>query len=132
MDSLSTILQELRLSKNETASKKAEVDKILIEITQDIRLASEIYTVSSARTANKKAIERTDAGATEAQPKVGTAETEENDDPPGSNNDDDFHFQTASETIQESVEVGDSRQQFSTLRPQAPSTFTGNTVELEE
>ena len=38
----------------------------------------------------------------------------------------------AAETIQERVEVGGSRQHFATLRPEAPTTFKGKPVELED
>jgi Retrotransposon gag protein/Zinc knuckle len=131
-DPLSVILKELRLLKKEMASNKAEFDKKLTEITQDIRSASDQDTVSSARTASKKTIERIDAGATEARPKAGTPETGENGESPGGNGNDNFHFQMAAETIQERVEVGNGRQHFATLRPEAPTTFTGKPVELED
>jgi hypothetical protein len=80
-------------------STKAEVDKRLTEITQDILSASDQDTVSSARSANRKPIERINAGATEAQPKARTPETGANGDYPGGNGDDDFPFQMAAETI---------------------------------
>jgi hypothetical protein len=35
-------------------------------------------------------------------------------------------------TVQGSVEVGNSRQHFATLRPEAPNTFTGRPEELED
>ena len=57
-DSVSKIIKELRLMKKEMASNKAEFDKRLTEITQDIRSAADQDTVSSARTASKNDIER--------------------------------------------------------------------------
>jgi hypothetical protein len=38
----------------------------------------------------------------------------------------------SAETVQGRNEVGNSRQHFATLRPEAPNTFTGNPVELED
>jgi hypothetical protein len=38
----------------------------------------------------------------------------------------------SAETVQGPVEVGNGRQHFSTLRPDAPNNFTGNPVELED
>jgi hypothetical protein len=38
----------------------------------------------------------------------------------------------SAETVQGRVEVGHGRQHFATLRPEAPNTFTGKPVELED
>jgi hypothetical protein len=38
----------------------------------------------------------------------------------------------SAEMAQGRVEVGDCRQHFATLRPEAPNTFTGKPVELED
>jgi Retrotransposon gag protein len=38
----------------------------------------------------------------------------------------------SAETVQVRVEVGNGRQHFATLRPEAPNTFTGKHVELED
>jgi hypothetical protein len=65
-------------------------NKRIIEITQDLRSASDQDTVSSDETANKKTIERIDAGATEAPPKAGAPETEGNGDSQEGNGDDNF------------------------------------------
>jgi hypothetical protein len=73
-----------------------------------------------------------DGRDTEAHPKSGTPETGENCCSPGGNGDEDFLFQMAAETIQKRVEVGGSRQQFATLRPEAPNMFTGKPVESED
>jgi Retrotransposon gag protein/Zinc knuckle len=131
-DSISLILKELRLMKKEMASNKTEFEEKLAMITQNIRSAADQDTASSVKTASKQTIERMDGRAIDAQPKAGTPETGENGDSPGGNGDEDFHFQMAAETLQERVEVGGSRQHFATLRPEAPSTFTGKPVELED
>jgi hypothetical protein len=38
----------------------------------------------------------------------------------------------SAETVKGRNEVGNSRQHFATLRPEAPNTFTGKPVELED
>jgi hypothetical protein len=38
----------------------------------------------------------------------------------------------SAETVQGPVEVGNGRQSFATLRPEAPKRFTGKPVELED
>jgi hypothetical protein len=73
-----------------------------------------------------------DGTATESQPNAGTPGTGGNGGSPGGNGDEDFLLQMAAETIQERVEVGGSRKHFATLRPEAPSMFTGKPVKLED
>jgi hypothetical protein len=51
---------------------------------------------------------------------------------PGGNGGNVPHSQMSAETVQGRNEVGNSRQHFATLRPEAPSTFTGKPVELED
>jgi hypothetical protein len=133
-DSISMILKELRLMKNEMASNKTEFEfeEKLAMITQNIRSAADQDTASSAKTAIKETVERMDGRATEAQPKARTPETGGNGDSPGGNGDKEFHFQMAAETIQELVEVGGSRQHFATLQQEAPNMFTGKPEELED
>jgi hypothetical protein len=38
----------------------------------------------------------------------------------------------SAETVQGRIEVGNGRQHFATLRPEAPNNFTGKLVELED
>jgi hypothetical protein len=127
-DSVSLILKELRLMKKEMACNKTKFEEKLAMITQNIRSAADQDTASSVKTASKETVERMDGRATEAQPKAGTLDTGGNGGSPGGNRDEDFHFQMAAETIHERVEVGDSRQHFATLRPEAPNMFTGKPV----
>jgi hypothetical protein len=131
-DSISLILKELRLMKNEMASNKTEFEEKLAMITQNIRSAADQDTAFSVKTASKETVERMDGRATEAQPKAGTPETGGNGDSPGGNGDEYLHFQMAAETIQERVEVGGIRQHFATLRPEAPNMVTGKPVKLED
>jgi hypothetical protein len=42
------------------------------------------------------------------------------------------HSQMVAETVQGRVEVGNGRQHFATLRTEAPNTFMGKPVELED
>jgi hypothetical protein len=113
-------------------SNKAEFEERLAVITQNIRSAADQDTDSSAKTASNETVELRDGKATEAQPKAGAPETGGNGDSPEGNGGEDIHFQMEAETIQERVEVGSSRQHFATLRPEAPSMFTGKPVELED
>jgi Retrotransposon gag protein/Zinc knuckle len=72
------------------------------------------------------------AGAAVAQPVTEMPQTGGSGDSPGGNGVNAPHFQMSAETVQGRNEVGNSGQHFATLRPEAPDTFTGNPVELEE
>jgi hypothetical protein len=51
---------------------------------------------------------------------------------PGGNGGNFPHSQMSAETVQGRNEVGNSRQHFAKLRPEAPNTFTGKPVESED
>jgi hypothetical protein len=53
-------------------------------------------------------------------------------DSPGGNGGNALHSQMSAETVQGRDEVGKSRQHFATLRAEAPDTFTGKHVQLED
>jgi Retrotransposon gag protein len=72
------------------------------------------------------------AGAAVAQPVAEMPPTGGSGDYPGGNGDNVPHSQMSAETVQGRNEVGSSRQYFATLRPEAPNTFTGKPVDLED
>jgi hypothetical protein len=51
---------------------------------------------------------------------------------PGGNGGNFPHTQMSAKTVQGRVELGNGRQHFGTLRPEAPNTFTGKPEELED
>jgi hypothetical protein len=72
------------------------------------------------------------AGAAVAQPVAKMPQAIGSGNYPGGNGGKVHHSQMSAETFQGRVEVGNSRQHFATLRPEAPNTFTGKPVELED
>jgi Retrotransposon gag protein len=72
------------------------------------------------------------AGAAVAQPAAEMPQTGGSGYSPGGNGGNVPHYKMPAETFQGRVEVGNSRQHFATLRPEAPNTFTGKPVELED
>jgi Retrotransposon gag protein len=138
-DAMTAILKELRSMKLEMASNKVDFERQLAAIKQDVNSASTRDTASTASPndsgaphANMPPIGGIGAGAAGVQIQAGTPETGNKGDSPGGNGGDDFHFQMSAETLQGRVEVGNGRHHFATLRPEAPSTFTGKPVELED
>jgi hypothetical protein len=69
------------------------------------------------------------AGAAVAQ---SVAEIPQTDDSPGGNGGIVPNSQMSAETVQGRVEVGNDRQHFAALRPEAPNAITGKHVELED
>jgi Retrotransposon gag protein/Zinc knuckle len=138
-DPLATILKELRLMKKEMAANKAEFDQKLVDLTQEIRASTESDTASTARPHIAEAQQTivqptvvTMAGAAVAQPVAEMPQTGGSGDSPGGNGGNVPHSQMSAETVQGRNEVGNSRQHFATLRPEAPNTFTGKPVDLED
>jgi hypothetical protein len=72
------------------------------------------------------------AGTAVAQPVAEMPQTGRNGDSLGGNRGNVPHSQMSAETFQGRVVVGKSRQHFATLRPEAPNTFKGKLVELED
>jgi hypothetical protein len=72
------------------------------------------------------------AGAAVAQPVAEMSQTSGSGDSPGGNLGNVPHSQMSAETVQGRNEVGNSRQHFATLRPEAPNTFTGKPADLED
>jgi hypothetical protein len=66
------------------------------------------------------------AGAAVAQPVAEIPQTVGSGYSPSGNGGNVPHSQMSAETFQGRVEVGNSRQHLTTLRPEAPNTFTGN------
>jgi hypothetical protein len=138
-DPLATILKELLLMKKEMAANKAEFDQKLVDLTQEIRAFTEIDTASTARPhiaeAQQTIVQPTEvtmAGAAVAQPVAEMSQTGGSGDSPGGNGGNVHHPQMSAETVQGPKEVGNSRKHFATLRPEAPNTFTGKPVDLED
>jgi Retrotransposon gag protein len=138
-DPLAAILKELRLMKNEMAANKAEFDQKLVDLTQEIRASTESDTASTARPHVSEAqqtilqpTEDTMAGAAVAQPVAEMPQTGGSGDSPGGSGGNVPHSRMSAETVQGRVEVGNGRQHFATLRPEAPNIFTGKPVELED
>jgi hypothetical protein len=121
------------------AANKAEFDQKLVDLTQEIRASTEIDTASTARPhvaeAQQTIVQPTEvtmAGAAVAQPVAEMPQTGGSGDYPGGNGGNVPHSQMSTETFQGRVEVGNGRQNFATLRPEAPDTITGKPVELED
>jgi Retrotransposon gag protein len=72
------------------------------------------------------------AGAAVAQPVAEMPQTDGSRDSPGGSRGNVPHSLISAETVQGRVEVGNGDQHFAILRPEAPNTFTGKPVELED
>jgi hypothetical protein len=72
------------------------------------------------------------AGAAVAQPVAEMPQTGGSGDSLGGNGGNVPHSQMSAETVQGRNEVGNSRQDLATLRPEAPNNFTGKPVDLED
>ena len=138
-DPLAAILKELRIMKKEMAANKAEFDQKLVDLTQEIRASTESESASTARPRDAEAqqtiVQPTGsaiAGAAVAQPVVEIPQTGGSNESPGGNGGNAPHSQTSAEVYQSRVEMGNARQHFATLRPEAPNTFTGKPAELED
>jgi hypothetical protein len=131
-DPLAAILKELRLVKREMTPNKSEFDQKLVDLTQEIRASTESDTASTARQTIVQPTEGIMAGAAVAQPVAEIPQTGVSGDSPGGNGANDPHSQMSAETVQGRIEMGTECQQFATLRPEAPNTFTGKPVELED
>jgi hypothetical protein len=138
-DPLAAILKELRLMKKEMAANKAEPDQKLVDLTQEIRASTESDTASTARPhiaeAQQTIVQPTEVamvGAAVAQPVAEMPQTGGSGNYPCGNGGNVPHSQMSADTVQDRNEVGNSRQHFATLRPEAPNTFTGKPVELED
>jgi hypothetical protein len=114
-------------------------DQKLVDLTQEIRAYTESDTASTARPhiaeAQQTIVQPTEvamAGAAVAQPVAEMTQTGGSCDSPGGNRGNFPHSQISAETVQGRNEVVNSRQHFATLRPEAPNTFTGKPVELED
>jgi hypothetical protein len=137
-DPLAAILKDLRLMKRKWRPIRLSYQK-LVDMTQEIRASTERDTGSTARPhiaeAQQTIIQPTEGtmtGAAVAQPVAEIPQTGGSGNSPGSNGGNVPHSQMSTETFQGRVEVGNSRQHFSKLRPEAPNTFTGKPVELED
>jgi hypothetical protein len=71
------------------------------------------------------------AGTAVAQPVAGMRQTGGSGDSPGGSGGNAPHSQMSAEKVQGRVEVGNGRQRFATLRPEAPNNFTRKPVSLE-
>jgi hypothetical protein len=71
-------------------------------------------------------------GAAVDKPVAEMPQTGGSGDSPDGNGGNAPHSQMSAETVQGRNEVGNSRQHFATLRLEAPNTFTGKPVELED
>jgi hypothetical protein len=138
-DPLAATLKELRLMKKEMAANKAEFDQKLVDLTHEIRASTESDTASTARPHIAEAqqtivqpAEVTMAGAAVAQPVAEMTRTGGSGESPGGKGGNVPHSQMSAETVQGRVKVGNSRQDLATLRQEAPNTFTGKPVELED
>jgi hypothetical protein len=138
-DPLATILKELRLIKKEMAANKADFDQKLVDLTQEIRASTESDAASTARPhiseAQQTIVQPTEvarAGAAVSQPVAEMPQTCGSGDSPGGNGGNVPHSQMSAETGQGRNEMGNSRQHFATLRPEAPNNFTGKPVDLED
>jgi hypothetical protein len=114
-------------------------DQKLVDLTQEIRASTECDTASTARPhiaeAQQTIVQPTEvtmAGAAVARPVAGMPQTGGSDDSPGGNGGNVPNSQMSAETVQGRNEVGNSRQYFATLRPEAPNTFTVKPVDLED
>jgi hypothetical protein len=121
------------------AANKAEFDQKLVDLTQEIRAYTESDAALTARPhiaeAQQTIVQPTEvtmAGAAVAQPVAEMPKTDGTGDFPGGNGGNVPHSQMSAETVQGRVKVGNGRQHFTTLRPEAPGTFMGKTVELED
>jgi hypothetical protein len=72
------------------------------------------------------------AGAAVAQHVAEMPQTGGSGNSPGGNGGNVPHSKMSAETVQGRNEVGNSRQNFATLRPEAPNNFTRESVELED
>jgi hypothetical protein len=138
-DPLVAIINELRLMKMEMAANAAEFDQKLVDLTQEILASTESDTASTARPHIAEAqqtivqpTEGTMAGAAVSQPVAEMPQTGGSGDSTGGNGGNVPHSQMSAEVVQGRIEVGSGRQNFATLRPEAPNTFTGKPVELED
>ena len=141
-DPLAAILKELRIMKKEMAANKAEFDQKLVELTQEIRASTESESTSTARPHDAEAqqpnvhqVAGTIAGAAVAQPVAEMPQTGGSGESPGGNGGNGSeapHSQMSAELFRGRVEMGNTRQHFATLRPEAPNTFTGKPAELED
>jgi hypothetical protein len=121
------------------AANKAEFDQKLVDLTQEIRASTESDTASTARPhiaeAQQTIVQPTEvtmAGAAVAQPVAEMPQTGGSGGSPGGNWGNFPPSQMSAETVQGRNEVGNSRQHFATLRPEAPNTFTGKPVDLKD
>jgi hypothetical protein len=115
------------------APNKAEFDQMLVDLTKEIRSSTERYTASTARPhvaeAQQIIVQPTEgkmAGAAVAQPVAAMLQTNGSADCPGGNRGNVPHSQMSADTVQGRVEVGNGRQHFATLRPEAPNTLRDN------
>jgi hypothetical protein len=125
--------------KMEMAANAAEFDQKLVDLTQEILASTESDTASTARPHTAEAqqtivqpTEGTMAGAAVSQPVAEMPQTGGSGDSTGGNGGNVPHSQMSAEVVQGRIEVGSGRQNFATLRPEAPNTFKGKPVELED
>jgi hypothetical protein len=115
------------------AVNKAEFDQKLVDLTQEIRASTESDTASTARPhiseARQNIVQPTEvsmAGAAVAKHVAEIPHTGGSGNSPGGNGGNAPHSQMSAKTVQARNEVGNSRQHFATLRPEAPNTFRKN------
>jgi hypothetical protein len=104
---------------------------------QEFRASTKSDTASTARPhvaeVQQSIVQPTEgiiAGTSVAQPVADKPQTGGSGAHPGGNKGNSPHSQISAKTVQGRVEVGNSRQHFATLRPDAPKTFPGKPVEL--
>jgi hypothetical protein len=138
-DPLAAILKELRLLKKEMAANKLEFDQKLVELTQEIRASTESDSASTAKPhvaeSPKTIVQPTEgkiSGAAVDQPVAEMPRMGGSGECPGGNGGNVPHYQMSAETVQGRVEAGNGRQHFTAQRPEAPNTFMGKPVELED
>jgi hypothetical protein len=137
-DPLAAILKSCTNEKG-MAAIKAEFNQKLVDLTQEICASTEVDTASTARPhiaeAQQTIVQHTDgtmAGTAVAQPVAEMPQMGGSSSSPGGYGGNVPHSQMSAETVQCRNEVGNSRQHFATLRPEAPSTITGKPAELED
>jgi hypothetical protein len=115
------------------------LNRCWVDLTHGIPAPTESDTALTARPlvaeAQQTIVQLTDglmAGAAVAQPVAEMPQTGGSGESLGGNGGNAPHSQMSAETVQGRYEVGTGRQHFAKLRPEAPNTFMGKPVELED